>query len=94
MKVAEVHKSTIGVLDETINEIDERIAGLQKHKQAINVTKEAYCEVNNICSECLGEGYYYRQSSGGDPYERSSDLREDCPRCNGTGKYIRPEVKK
>lgn len=87
-------KEVIKELDGTVKEIQSKIENLQKQQESVLATKDAYCEVNDICPTCLGDGYYYKQSSGGDPYERSSDLREDCPVCNGTGKFYSSGGKK
>lgn len=79
---------TIRDINESILKINNQITKLQSDKQNLIYSKEVLLRTNNICPDCFGEGYHYRKSDGSDPYERSSDLRENCSRCDGTGRYI------
>lgn len=82
-------ESAINELGEAIKKIDSEIIKLTEEKQDLVNSREILYKVNNICPDCYGSGYYYRESDGSDPYERSSDLKETCKRCNGTGKYAK-----
>lgn len=79
---------TIKNIEEAILKIDNEIVKLQDDKQNLINSKEVLFKTNNICPECMGKRYYYRKSDRSDPYERSSDLQEKCPKCNGTGQYM------
>jgi len=81
-------KDILNSIDESIIKIASEITRLEKNRQSLLESKNILFETNNICPDCMGKGYYYKKSSGGDPYERSSDLQEDCNRCKGTGTYI------
>lgn len=75
-------------LNDTITHINQQIAQLELDKEALEKTKSALYRLNDICPDCSGKGYYYRNSDGQDPYEKTSDLREPCKRCSGSGNYL------
>jgi DnaJ-class molecular chaperone len=80
-------ESSIKEINKAIKNIDNEILVLDEERKILKASKEVLYKTNNVCPDCDGKGYYYRQSSGGDPYERSSDLKESCNRCSGKGKY-------
>lgn len=80
-------ESAVIELGEAIKKIDAEIIKLTEEKQDLINSREILYKVNGVCPDCSGTGYYYRKSDGSDPYERSSDLKEMCQRCHGTGKY-------
>lgn len=79
--------NTIKSIDDSLNMVEKQISDLKNDREKLLASKEILFKVNNICPICNGSGVTYRKSRGDDPYERSSDLRENCTRCNGNGKY-------
>ena len=87
--MANIEMQAIKDIDDAIKEIDIQRETLLSEKQSLKISREVLYKVNDLCPYCNGRGYTYAKSSGGDPYERSSDLQETCTRCKGTGKYIK-----
>lgn len=81
--------TSVNEIDEAIKLIDEQISELSANRKNLVNSKEILFKVGNTCPVCKGTGYTYRKSDGSDPYERSSDLRDSCSRCNGTGRYVK-----
>jgi len=85
--MANTEIKAIKEIDDAIKTIDKQREALLEERSSLIISREVLFKVNDLCPECGGSGYYYRKSDGGDPYERSSDLKETCVRCNGTGRY-------
>lgn len=83
-----VEMQAIKDIDDAIKTIDKQREILLSERKSLETSREVLYKVNDFCPNCNGRGYTYQESSGGDPYERSSDLRKICTRCKGSGKYI------
>lgn len=75
-------------IEESILKINDEITKLQDDKQNLIHSKDVLFKINNICPECYGKGFFYGKSDYSNPYEKSSDLHENCLRCKGSGKYV------
>ena len=87
--MGKVKIDSVNEIDEAIKLIDEQMTELSANRKNLVNSKEILFKVGDTCPVCRGTGYTYRKSRGDDPHERSSDLRESCSRCSGSGRYVK-----
>jgi hypothetical protein len=78
---------TIKKIDESIEQIENEIKDKRKIIDNLINSKNDLLKISDICPMCYGHGEIYKPSNDGDPYHKSSDDWDNCPRCKGKGKY-------
>lgn len=75
-------------MDTMINETTKKINDMEESLKNFKKTKTDTYKNNDVCIKCCGSGVLYSKPNYSDPYEKSSDRKYDCPKCNGTGRWV------